>query len=108
MTCYLYNNVNTPEEAINAAHNFHSCRWVEQVVPNPYTFISFFYYKINLDETKYDDQGILDSLSITILPNAGVKQANLMENPNYSPLLDPTLLSTVDEWKSGKNLFDMI
>ena len=106
LTDYLYQNCHTPEKAINAACNFWNCRWSDQIIPNPYTFLSFFYYKINLDETTYDQPGILDSLAITILPKAGIKKADLMNDPYYSPLLDPNLLSMVDKWRTGTNLFE--
>lgn len=108
LTDYLYQNCHTPEEAINAACNFWNCRWAEQIIPNPYVFLSFFYYKINLDEATYDQPGILDSLAITILPNAGISKADIMVNPSYSPLLDKELLLHVDEWKTEKNLFNAI
>lgn len=104
-TDYLYSNCSKPEDAINAACCFWNYHWENRIVPTPYVLLSYFYYRINLDEQKYDSQGILDSLAIEILPKAGVSKADLVQNPYYSPVLDDELLQLVEQWKTGANLF---
>ena len=97
---YLLEACNTPDSAINFAHMFWGYGWYENPIPNPYRFLAYFYYRINLEVEKYDSPGILDSLAITILPRAGYREADLMHNEDYIPEYDPRILAEVERLRN--------
>ena len=98
---YLLSKCVTPEEVINFAHLFWSYGGYESVIPDPYNFLAYMYYRIDMNVEKYDDMDILDGIAITILPKAGYDNADLMKNPLYSPQLDERLISEVEKFKNS-------
>lgn len=95
---YLYTKCNTPESVINFAHLFWWYGGQDYVIPDPYKFLAYFYYKIDFDAKKYDEGDILDSLAITILPKAGFNDANLFYNTQYMPENDTKLIEEVNKY----------
>lgn len=89
---YLHTKCPTPEDVIKFANNFWSYNGQEQYIPDPIHFIAYLYYRV--DTQKYPDGfTILDSLAITILPNAGL--VDMVANPNYSPDLDSRIQAEI-------------
>lgn len=107
-TQYLFQEVTTPEQAINVASILWLHPWLDQNIPDVYALLSYFYYRVNMDADRYDSQGILDSHCITLLPKAGYPNADLMKNPYYTAETDPRMLTYVDKWKKGENLFSTL
>ena len=54
---------------------------------------------MNFEASKYDGADILDSLAITLLPNAGYKEADLMLNPRYMPESDPKIIAAANAFR---------
>lgn len=99
---YLISNCLTPESVINFAHLFWCYGGYEYVIPDPYSFLGYMYYRIDMNPTKYDDLDILDGIAITILPKAGYDIADLMKNPYYTPLEDEKIIAEVEKLKAKK------
>lgn len=100
---YLRDKCTSAEQVINAAHIFWDFGWYENPIQNPYEFISYFYYRIDFDTEKYDWSDILDSLTTTILPKNGVKEADLFEHPYYMTERDPKMIEAVRLLKQNSN-----
>lgn len=84
---------------MNFAHLYWESWWWNYPIKEPYRFMGYFYYRIGMDVEEYDsDQDILDSLSCSILPRSGYKQADLYENPYYIPERDPLMIQAVEEY----------
>ncbi len=96
---YLFTQCTTPEAVINYANLFWCYDGCDHIIPDPYPFWAYFYYRIDMKTSVYDDTDILDGLAITILPKAGFKEANLMENPYYMPESDEELIAEVEKYK---------
>jgi hypothetical protein len=98
---YLFSKCITPESVVNFANLFWCYCLGEYVIADPYNFLGYMYYRIDMNPSKYDDLDILDGLAITILPKAGFSEADLMKHPNYSPLMDEKLIAEVEKFKSS-------
>ena len=99
---YLFTKCLTPESVINFAHLFWCYDGCEYVIPDPYNFLGYMYYRIDMNTTKYDEMDILDGIATTILPMAGYGKADLMNDPYYSPLDDEQIIAEVEKFKSSK------
>ena len=99
---YLFTECKTPESAINFANLFWSYGGQDYPVIEPYKFLGYFYYRIDFDTEKYDKLGILDSLTIDLLPKAGYSYADRLINDEYIPELDPKLIAEVEAYKSSE------
>ena len=89
----------TPESVINFANLFWFYGGYEYVIPDPYHFLGYMYYRIDMNTSKYDDMSILDSIATNILPKAGYSCADLMKHPLYTPEMDERLLAEVEKFK---------
>ena len=96
---YLYDNCKTAEAAINYANLFWWYGGQEYIVPNPYDFVGYFYYRVDLNPEKYDGVDILDSIATTVLPKAGCSDADLVLHPDYMPENDPKIVAAVEKYK---------
>ena len=89
---YLHTQCSTTEDVIKFANNFWGYNGQEQYIPDPIHFIAYLYYRV--DTQKYPEAfTILDSLAITILPNAGL--VDMIANPNYSPETDTRIQAEI-------------
>ncbi len=104
-TAYLQEPQHTKEDLINAAIQFWNYFWYERKVPDTYGFLSYFYYRIDMQTSQYDATDVLDSLCTNMLPKAGFEAADLMKDPYYMPENDPKMLEYVERWKAGEILF---
>lgn len=102
VSAYMHNNCKTPESAINFACLYWGYGWQDYPLPDPYRFLGYLYYRINLNPEKYDSMDILDSLSTTILPKAGFQEADLVLHTQYMPEQDPKIIEAVNSFKSSK------
>lgn len=98
---YLRENCNTAESALNFANLFWSYEGYVHPIPNPYDFLAWFYYQIDMEKYADDAITIMDSISIEILHRAGVKGIYWGENPYYVPEQDPKMLAAVEKIRNG-------
>ena len=96
---YLKENCITPESVINFANLFWWYGGQDHPIPEPHKFLGYFYYRINMETSKYDEMDILDSLSTTILKNAGFREADLVLNTQYMPENDPKIIAEVENYR---------
>ncbi|MCR4686010.1 MAG: hypothetical protein K5659_00385 [Lachnospiraceae bacterium] len=97
---YLLHNCRTPEEVINFVNLFFYYGGQDEAVKEPYKFLGYLYYMVDMDKY-WDDAGdLFDSLSISMLENSG--NINIVKNPYYTALEDPKIKSAVNEWKVKK------
>ncbi|MGN0645423.1 MAG: hypothetical protein ACI4J9_00465 [Mogibacterium kristiansenii] len=95
---YLHTKCDTPEDVINFVNLYIYYEAADQTVPNPIEFISYLYFKVDMDKY-WDEAGdLFDGLAINILSKQGL--VNTMENPYYNPLKDERILSGISAWKS--------
>ena len=95
---YLHTKCDTPEDVINFVNLYIYYEGADQTVPNPIEFISYLYFKVDMDKY-WDEAGdLFDGLAINILSKQGL--VNTMENPYYNPLKDERILSGISAWKS--------
>jgi len=97
---YLTNKCLTPEAVINFANLFWWYGGQDHIIPDPYEFLAIFYARIDFDATRYDPMDILDSIATTILPKAGISEADLVLHTDYLPENDPVLIAAVQRLKS--------
>ena len=98
---YLITHCKTAEEALNFAHLFWAYDGCNYAVPEPYSFLGYFYYRINLADYP-DEITILDTLSIEVLSKSGIKGVNWSDNPEYVPEKDPNILAEVDNYRKAE------
>jgi hypothetical protein len=95
---YLHTKCETPEDVINFVNLYIYYEAANQAVPNPVEFISYIFFKVDMDKY-WDEAGeLFDGLAINILSKQGL--VNMMENPYYSPLKDERILSGISTWKN--------
>ena len=102
---YLHTKCDSSEKAVNFAHLFWTYGGQEYIIPNPHKFLAFFYYRLNLEPTKYDAVDIMDSLSTTILTKSGFSEADLSLNPHYIPESDPKIIAEIEKYKHAEEGF---
>lgn len=96
---YLQSDCTEPESVINFAHLYWVYGWQDYAIPNPYDFLGYLYYRIEMDTEKYDETDILDSIATSLLPKSGYPEADLYENPSYLPETDPLLSESVEKYR---------
>lgn len=96
---YLVNNCKTPESVVNFANLFWWYGGQDHPIPEPHKFLGYFYYRINMETSKFDNMDILDSLSTTILKKAGFREADLVLNTQYMPENDPKIIAEVENYR---------
>ena len=99
---YLRCNCKTPDASINFANLFWWFGGQEHIVPDPYDFLGYLYYLVNLEPEKYDGADILDSIAVTILPKAGYPEEDLVLHADYMPENDPVLIKRVEGYRKKK------
>ena len=96
---YLFSKCITPESVVNFANLFWCYCCCDYIIQDPYHFLCYMYYRIDMNTSKYDDMSILDSIATNILPKAGYSCADLMKHPLYTPEMDERLLAEVEKFK---------
>ncbi len=98
---YLRQKCKTPEEVINFANLFFAYGGNEYSVPDPYTFLAYFYYRLGSKLYEYDGVDIMDTLVIDILVKAGNRYADPMVDPGYVPEKDPKILDAIAKYRES-------
>ena len=94
---YLHENCTTPESVINFANLFWWYGGQDHAIPDPYDFLGYLYYRVNLEPEKYGGADILDSIATSTLKRSGFREADLELHPDYMPENDPKLLEAVEK-----------
>ena len=100
---FLFTQCITPEAVINFANLFWCYGGCDYIIPEPYNFLGYMYYRIDMNITQNDDMDILDSIAVTILPKAGYDNADLVKNPYYMPETDERLKKEVEAFRKRTN-----
>ena len=95
---YLINNCKTAESVINFVHLYRGYDDFAHMVPNPYEFLGFFYFILELNPSKYDATDNMDEMTFEILMKAGIKK-DLWMDDSYIPEKDPEIIKAVEDWK---------
>ena len=99
---YLIQNCKSAKEVCNFAHLFFGYGETKYPVDNPYEFLGYIYYYLELNSSKYEDEynalTIMDSITIDTLEKAGIKK-DLWLDDNYVPEKDPLIIQSVEDWK---------
>lgn len=95
---YLLENCKTPKEVINFVNLFSYYGGQDQAIRDPYDFIGYIYYRVDMDQY-WDEAGeLFEGVTITILENCG--KINTVKNPYYSPDKDPELIASIQRWRN--------
>lgn len=95
---YLRHNCNSPEEVINFCNLFSYYGGQDNFIPDPYEFLGYIYYMVDINEY-WDEAGdFLDGLSISILEKSG--EISTTKNPYYQSWKDPCILEIVKKYKN--------
>lgn len=95
---YLKENCHTPEEVINWANLFYWYGGFEKPIPDPYEFLGYLYFKVDVSKYVNEAQTVFDGIAIGILEKIG--KVSLIDNPNYAPECDPEIIAAVERWKT--------
>ena len=97
---YLHMNCSMPEDVINFVNLYVYYDVSNLKIPDPIEFVSYLYYRVDMDEY-WDEAGeLFDGLAINILSKHGL--VNMMDNPYYNPLKDERILNGISNWKNGQ------
>lgn len=95
---YLIHNCTTPELVLNFVHLIRYYDDFSHAIPDPYDFLGYFYYRLELNPAKYNAVDNMDEMSFEILMKAGIKD-NLWSDDSYVPEKDPEMIKAVERWR---------
>lgn len=96
---HLIGECKTPKDIYNFCNLYFSYLFDEQEVPNPYEFLGFITYKIDLDNN-WDNYGdFIDSFAISILEKSNL--VDTVKNPYYNFLKDPKIIEAIETWRNN-------
>ncbi|MBO4408241.1 MAG: hypothetical protein J5786_03090 [Clostridiales bacterium] len=95
---YLIQKCKTPELVINFVHLIRYYDDFSHVIPDPYRFLGYFYFRLELNPAKYDAVDNMDEMSFEVLMKAGIKE-DLWLDDSYIPEKDPEIIKAVERWK---------
>ena len=94
---YLHTNCTTPADVINFVNLYIYYDAADKPVDDPIAFISYLYFKVDMDKY-WDEAGdMFDGLAISVLSAAGL--VDVMQNPYYNPLEDERILNGISNWE---------
>lgn len=96
---YLQRKCINAKQALNFAHLFWNYEGHEHYIEDPYKFLSYFYYRIDMKKYRDIAMTILDGISIEVLHRAGITNVYYDENPYYEPENDPMMIREIENWK---------
>ena len=98
---YLHKNCYTPEDVINFCNLFSYYGGQDNIIPDPYEFIGYIYYMVDMDRY-WDEAGeFLEGLSISILEKSG--DITITSDPYYQPWKDPKVLAVVKKYTENNS-----
>ena len=90
---HLHENCPTSIDVINFVNLYVYYDAVGKKIPDPLDFISYLYYRVDMN-LYWDEAGeLFDGLAINILSNHDL--TNMMEDPYYDPTKDERILSRI-------------
>ena len=96
---HLHTKCSSPADVINFANLYMYYEFAQLKIPEPIEFVSYLYYRVDMD-TYWDEAGeMIESLSIEILKNHNL--IDIMINPYYNPLNDQRILKQIASFKSN-------
>ena len=98
---YLFSHCLTAKDTLNFAHLFWVYDGCNYAVPDPYKFLGYLYYRINLSDYP-DEITLLDTIAIEILTKSGIIGASWSDNPDYVPEKDPQIIAEVEKLKAAE------
>lgn len=88
---HLHAECSTPADVINFVNLYVYYDVASMKIPDPLDFISYLYYRVDMDEY-WDEAGeLFESLAINVLSNHGL--VNMIKDPYYNPMKDERILS---------------
>ena len=96
---YLLLECKTERDVMNFANLFWEYGGYKNYIPEPYKFLSYFYYKIDVNKHWDIIRDLIDGMAIEILHRAGVTGVTNSENPYYDPQEDPQFVQEIKKWK---------
>ena len=96
---YLMTNCSTAESALNFANLFWWYGGQDHPIKDPHQFLGYLYHLVGFNTREYETATILDSLATNILPKAGFREADLVQNPDYVPESDPKIIAAAEAYK---------
>ena len=107
---YLTANCRSAESVCNFANLFWCYGGAEHPIKNAYDFLGYFYYYLELNPAKYeDDYGaltIMDGISNDIQEHSGLKK-DIWLDDDYVPEKDPEIIKSVEFWRSERGVVDV-
>ena len=90
---HLHESCPNPTDVINFVNLYVYYDAAGKKIPDPLDFISYLYYRVDMD-LYWDEAGeLFDGLAINILSNHDL--TNMMEDPYYDPTKDERILSRI-------------
>lgn len=97
---FLHTKCPSTGDVINFCNLFVYYGGHENFIPDPYEFIGYLYYRINLDLYWDEASSVLDSIAIGILSRTG--EVNLSKQPDYRPEKDSKIIAEVEKLKAAE------
>ena len=97
---YLRHKCQTPEAVINYCNLFSYYGGTDRVIPEPYDFLGYIFYRVDIDKYWEEAGELLDGLSISILVKSG--EISTVKDPYYQSWKDPRILSAIEKYKNQK------
>lgn len=96
---YLHEHCPTAEDVINFVQLFSYYGGTDQYIPQPYEFIGYLYYRVDMKKY-WDDAGdFFDGVAISILEKSG--KIDTTKDVYYSPLEDPKVLASITNYQKN-------
>lgn len=92
---YLRTNCKTGFDAVNFANLFYCYDGVKHPIPDPYGFLAFFYYLMDLKPAEFDAVDIMDGISTEILLRNGYLSQE--QAYDYIPEKDDHMVAAVEK-----------
>lgn len=97
---HLHKECATPDDVINFVNLYVYYDAADMKIPDPIKFVSYLYYRVDMD-AYWDKAGeLFDGLTISILSKHDM--INMTADPYYNPLKDERILTGISNWKSGE------
>ena len=95
---HLHTNCQTPEDVINFVNLYIYYEAADKPINDPVAFISYLFFRVDLDEYWEKAGDTFDGLAISVLSQAGL--VDMMKDPYYVPWKDERILNGVAKWKN--------
>ncbi len=97
---HLHTSCKSTEDVINFVNLYVYYNFDEEKIPDPLDFVSYLYYKVDMD-VYWDEAGdLFDGLAIKIFSNHDI--VDIIQNPYYNPLKDERIADQISKFKTLK------